>query len=145
MNQHPRIVLGLDEVRGPELDWAAREAESRKLPLQLVRAYHMIAEPMPFDRAIDRMIVADLKQRAERILQDALAHLDRCWPGVEPVATLVEGDPIRVLAEASGEAELTVLGSRQYGLLNSIMLGSVSTVVAATGPGPVGRGRPYAG
>ncbi len=137
MSQRPRIVLGLDDVRGPELDWAAREAESRQLPLELLRAYHVIPNPMPFDRAIDRMIVADLKQRAEHILQDALAHLGRCWPGVETVARLVEGEPIRLLSEASGEAELTVLGSRQYGLLNSIMTGSVSTVVAATGHGPV--------
>jgi nucleotide-binding universal stress UspA family protein len=137
MSQHPRIVLGLDDVRGPELDWAAREAESRQLPLQLLRAYHMIPDPMPFDRAIDRMIVADLKRRAEHILQDALAHLGRCWPEVKTVGTLVEGDPVRVLGEASGQAELTVLGSRQYGLFNSIMTGSVSTVVAATGRGPV--------
>ena len=42
MSQHPGIVVGLDDVRGPELDWAAREAENRQLPLQLVRAYHMI-------------------------------------------------------------------------------------------------------
>jgi nucleotide-binding universal stress UspA family protein len=137
MSQQATIVLGVNDVRGPELDWAAREAESRHQPLQLLRAYHVTAQPMPFDRTIDRMIVADLKQRAGHILQDALTHLGRSWPAVEVVGTLVEGDPVRVLGSASGKAELTVLGSRQYGLLNSIMLGSVSTVVAATGRGPV--------
>jgi nucleotide-binding universal stress UspA family protein len=137
MSQHTAVVVGLDDVRGPELDWAAREAETRQQPLHLLRVYHRLAPTLPFDRGIDRMITADLRHRGERVLQDALAHVRRSWPGVEVTGTLVEGDAAQVLREASVQAELTVVGSRQYGLLGSTVLGSVSTVVAAAGHGPV--------
>ena len=46
---------------------------------------------------------------------------------VEPA--LLEGDPAQTLAEHSEQLDLLVLGSRGYGPLRSVLLGSVSAQV----------------
>ena len=49
----------------------------------------------------------------------------------------MHGIPWEVLGDAAATAEVTVVGLRGHGVLGSAILSSVSTLVAARGPGPV--------
>jgi nucleotide-binding universal stress UspA family protein len=139
MEHHGAVVVGLGTVRHgvPELDWAAREAQSRNRPLHIVRAYHLSQATLPWETSTDRVIVADLRRVAEKHLRDALGHVHATWPEVSVEGVVVDGIAWEVLRDASREAELTVLGSRHLNAVGCAVLGSVSTVVAASGAGPV--------
>lgn len=139
MEHQGAVVVGLGTVRHgvPELDWAAREAQSRNRPLHIVRAYHLSQATLPWETSTDRVITADLRRVAEKHLRDALGHVHTTWPAVTVEGVVVDGIAWEVLRDASRDAELTVLGSRHLNAVGCAVLGSVSTVVAASGDGPV--------
>ncbi|MFC4029952.1 universal stress protein [Streptomyces polygonati] len=147
------VVAGLDG--SPEslsaADWAAREAESRGLPLRLVHAWEW--QPYDYDTR-GSLADADLtRQWAERIPREASAALRRRYPGLPITADRIAGRAAPTLLSAAAEAELLVLGSRGLGTLAGFAFGSVSlaVVAAATRPvvllragGPAGAGqRPH--
>ncbi len=82
-----------------------------------------------------------------RAMEDAIAALD----GVEAEAVVREGRADAVLAAASGDLDLLVVGSRNYGPLRRALLGTVSGRVADDAACPVlvvpraGAGEPAAG
>jgi nucleotide-binding universal stress UspA family protein len=139
MEHHGAVVVGLGTVRHgiPELDWAAREAQSRNRPLHVVRAYHLSQATLPWESSTDRMIIGDLRRIAEKHVRDALTHVRTQWPEVTAEGAVIDGVPWDVLRDASQEADLTVLGSRHLNAVGCAVLGSVSTVVAAGGAGPI--------
>lgn len=139
MEHEGAVVVGLGtEDRGiAELDWAAREAQIRHRPLHIVRAYHKSQATLPWESMADRSITNQLRRFAARHAGGALSHVRARWPDVEVQATVLDGAPAEVMRDASRTAEVTVLGSRHLAALGSALLGSVSTVVAAAGSGPV--------
>jgi nucleotide-binding universal stress UspA family protein len=66
-----------------------------------------------------------------------MAHVHREWPTLTVRANLVEGVPSEVLVHASADADVTVLGGRHLGAVTGLLLGSVSSAVAARAEGPV--------
>ena len=120
--QHP-IVVGVDESHGANtaLAWAADDAELRGQPLRVVCAHHGSGEA---------------GQVAQRLVSDAMAHLDANHPRVVREGVAVEGDAVHVLLEESKGARLIVLGPGRTGLGSSV-LGSVSAAVAARSASPV--------
>ncbi len=139
MDHHGAVVVGLGTVRHgvPELDWAARDAQSRGRPLHVVRAYHLSQATLPWESSADRLIIADLRRVAEKHLRDAFNHVRTRWPDVPVEGCVVDGVAADVLRDASRDAEVTVLGSRHLNAIGCAVLGSVSTVVAAGGSGPI--------
>jgi len=135
----PEILVGVgtDPEATAELDWAAAEAQARGARLLVVRAYHLAEGVRPWTTDIDAMLVDDMRQAAEHRLQHAIRYLHQDWPKLEVVAKAVDGVPSDVLVDKSADAVVTVVGSRQLGALGAAALGSVSTVVAAAGHGPV--------
>jgi nucleotide-binding universal stress UspA family protein len=133
------VVVGLGNASHgvPELDWAAREAQARNRPLHIVRAYHLSQATLPWENSTDRMIAVDLRQLAETRVRDALTRVRIHWPDLAVEGTVADGVASDVLGDASVEAELTVVGSRHLTAIGCAVLGSVSTVVAASGSGPV--------
>jgi nucleotide-binding universal stress UspA family protein len=63
----------------------------------------------------------------ERVMEEALGSID---PAIEARRTRLDGDPASLLAQAGEEADLLVLGSRGYGPVARVLLGSVSRRVA---------------
>src|SRR3954468_23378025 len=131
------VALGNYHQGLPELDWGAREAQTRNLPLHLVRSYHLSEATMPWASTADQAITDDLRHSAQRHLDTALEHLRDRWPDVESTGAIVDGLPWQVVIDHSVDAALTALGGRQLGAIGAALLGSVSTVVAAAAAGPV--------
>ena len=139
MSQHGAIVVGLGTERelGAELDWAAREARVRNRPLHIVHAYRLGQKALPWDSMVDREIESQMRATALRRLRRAVTHVKSHYPDVDVTSVAANGVPWLVLGSAAVTAEMTVVGSRRHGVLGSAVLGSVSTVVAARGPGPI--------
>ncbi|MDQ2749549.1 MAG: universal stress protein [Actinomycetota bacterium] len=135
------VLVGVDGSEGADqaLSWAAEEARSRGVGLRLICAYGgefsyggltMFGDfPVP-DLTLAREGTADL-------LAEAAARVTELAPEVEVSAQPVEDDPADALIEASAGASLIVLGARHLAGAGSVVLGSVSSAVAAHAACPV--------
>jgi nucleotide-binding universal stress UspA family protein len=74
------------------------------------------------------------RQRRGREIEDLLAGLP---PGVEGEARVEVGEAAAILGESAGDLDLLALGSRSYGPLRRVLLGSVSARVVADAGCPV--------
>lgn len=139
MSHNRAVVVGLGDARDdiPELSWAAREASVRNRPLHIIRAYNAAAATLPWDNMTDHAIESEMRSSALRRLRRAVTAVRGIYPDLVVHADAVHGIPWQVLGEAAASAELTVVGSRRHGALGSALLGSVSSLVAARGPGPI--------
>jgi nucleotide-binding universal stress UspA family protein len=139
MSTHtPSVVVGVDgsEPAAEAARAAAREADRRKLPLRLVRAFHWPAGDVPglpdaFDAcsASRRSANADL-DRLRSGLKDLL-------PGWAISAELLDGCADTVLCRATQHGDLLVVGASGLTWGAGGGLGSVAEAVAATAPCPV--------
>jgi nucleotide-binding universal stress UspA family protein len=128
------IIVGADGTDRSKaaVRWAAREAQRRGLPLQVVHAYEWEWDGARYD--MSGSYLDDAVQHAEGVTATA-AYEARVVAGELDV----EGDPVigdaaaRLLADAE-TGELVVLGSRGRGGFGSLLLGSVSQRVATHAP-----------
>lgn len=139
MSSEGAIVVGLGTQRGPgpELDWAAREAQARNRPLHIVHAYDLVQPVVPWDAVVDQTVESELRASALRRVRRAVKHVRSGHPSLAVTGVVARGPAWEVLGNAAVDAEMTVVGSRRHGVLGSAVLGSVSTVVAARGPGAI--------
>ncbi|BBY08235.1 universal stress protein [Mycobacterium noviomagense] len=128
---HSGVVVGVDGSSPSRvaIRWAAHEAAMRNAPLTLV---HVIfaqgwgpavfggsAEPSEELQAFGRKIIDDAVKVVEDSLQNgARPQIDR---------EVVSGPPVATLVDLSKDAQLAVVGRRGRGLLDRVLLGSVST------------------
>ena len=135
-NAHPslgRIASAFDG--SPEsrlaLHWAARLAaasNAERLRVITVHAPIAVAGLGFAAQSVDPIRRGDL----ERDQAAAIASLGRAVEG-----RVIEGKPAGVLVDASREADLLVMGSRGYGPLQAVLLGSVSHYVVRRAACPV--------
>ncbi|MFI9392774.1 universal stress protein [Streptomyces bauhiniae] len=125
------ITAGVDgtEESLAALDWAAREAVRRGLPLRVVHAWEEIGE-LPADRDTQRAW-------AEEGIGRAVGTLAERHPGLDATVELTEDDPVDALLAAGADAEALVLGSRGHGAVVGFLLGSVGLRVVAETTRPV--------
>ncbi|MGW4224241.1 universal stress protein [Streptomyces bauhiniae] len=133
----PRTVTaGLDgsaESRAA-VEWAAREARLRGLPLRLVQVW----EPLPDPLAQAPLLGAEAEQDwIERPPDESAEGLRLRHPGLEVITERRTGDPVDVLCEAAGTSELLALGSRGLGGLHGFIVGSVGLAVTGHADCPV--------
>ncbi|MFH8342336.1 universal stress protein [Streptomyces sp. AM6-12] len=124
------VTAGLDgspESRAA-VEWAAREAALRALPLRILH----VREPEP-EAGADRAAAGEW---ARRVRQSA-AGLRRRHPAVEVVTDQITGEPAQTLTEAADGAELLALGSRGLGRLGGFLVGSAGLFVIAHTTRPV--------
>ncbi|MEW2124082.1 universal stress protein [Streptomyces sp. NPDC007259] len=109
------------------LDWAAREAVARDLPLLIVHV-----------RQLSRRTDQEAQERdAGELLASAVRRVAETAPGLRP-STLAPLDfPSAALVSLSRDASLVVLGSRGLGGFRSLMLGSNSLATASMAKCPV--------
>jgi nucleotide-binding universal stress UspA family protein len=77
-----------------------------------------------------------LKDAIEGQTRDQLAEARETVPdGIDVEATLVSGDPVEaLLSSAETSVSILVVGSRAYGPLRRVLLGSVSTSLVRSAP-----------
>jgi nucleotide-binding universal stress UspA family protein len=71
-----------------------------------------------------------LRRTFEKRMRDAIASLGH---GVDVSGRLLDGDPSTALVDASAELDLLTLGSRGYGTVRTLLLGSVSRTLVREG------------
>ncbi|MBY8339541.1 universal stress protein [Streptomyces spinosirectus] len=128
------ITAGVDgtEESFAALDWAAREAVRRGLPLRVVQAWSF----QPYE-AID---AADPDTQAGWVrdaLDEAVRGVTGRHTGLDVAADVVSGDTVETLLDAAANAEMLVLGSRGHGPVVGFLLGSVGQQVIVGTKRPV--------
>lgn len=130
------VVAGLDgstESRAA-VEWAAREATLRGLPLRIVH----VSEPVPHPMAQAPLVGGETVQHwTERIPRESAEGVRLRHPGLEVTTRQLTGRPAQALAKEAQEAELLVLGSRAMGGIGGFMVGSVGLFVVAHAARPV--------
>ena len=130
------VVAGLDgssESRAA-VEWAAREATLRGLPLKVVHVWEPVPEPM----AQAPLLGAETQQHwSERIPRETTEGLRLRHPGIEITMEQSSGRPAETLVKAAQDAELLVLGSRGLSGIGGFMMGSVGLAVIAHAERPV--------
>lgn len=126
------ITAGVDgtEESLAALDWAAREAVRRGLPLRVVHAWRYAEALATVDRDTQRGWVSEGVAEAVRTVSER-------HPGLTVTTDVVEGAAAHALADAAAEAEMLVLGSRGHGPVVGFLLGSVGQQVIAEATRPV--------
>jgi nucleotide-binding universal stress UspA family protein len=126
-----QIVVGVDGSGESiaALDWAAREAKVRDVPLLIMHATMFREEflaPYPEERSIE----SEVLERALELARQIIAR-----ESIE--GRIVEPPPGQALVEASKGAALLVVGSRGLGGVARTFLGSVSQECATRASCPV--------
>ncbi|MFF7522138.1 universal stress protein [Streptomyces pseudovenezuelae] len=130
------VVAGLDgssESRAA-VEWAAREAKMRGLPLKVVHVWEPVPEPM----AQAPLLGVETQQHwSERIPREAVEGLRLRHPGIEITMQQSSGGAADTLVKAAEDAELLALGSRGLSGIGGFMVGSVGLAVVAHAERPV--------
>jgi nucleotide-binding universal stress UspA family protein len=123
------VVVAVDDEEHslPALEWAFAEASARRAPLLAVHAWWW-EEPGPLSSGVvdDEDEWEDAAQAQRVMMSEMLAGLREKFPDVEASTEFIRGETIDALEEASGDAQLLVLGTRGRGGFAGLLLGSVS-------------------
>ena len=137
------VAVGYDRTRPGEhaLGVAAREAARRSGSLLVISAYHWLTPPEPHSMA-PADTEATARKAAEEVAQYGAGRVRERHPDLPVEARAIAGYAGKVLAAASHEADLLVVGNRGTGGFHGLMLGSTSmrTLAEACCPVIVARG-----
>lgn len=135
------VVVGVDESPGADyaLAWALEEARSRAVPVRLIYAYGCALTYGGLAMYGD-LPVPDLphvRDVANKLLVKAAARAKELAPDVGVSTHAIDDDAAPALIDESARASTIVLGSRHFGSVASVALGSVSAAVSASAACPV--------
>jgi nucleotide-binding universal stress UspA family protein len=122
------------------VDWAAREAVLRGLPLRIVSA---VALPPRMTERLREAVsgldtVSDtLRKERDRALAAAAERVRAAAPELLIDVDELTGAPAQALAEAGSGAAMLVVGARGIGAFTALILGSVSQYVSTHATCPV--------
>jgi nucleotide-binding universal stress UspA family protein len=135
------VTVGLDGTRESlaAVDWAGREALLRGITLRIIQVRETGAYPYSpiADDEVER-------EWAQTITSEALDDLNSRMPDLSVTVDMVAGRPAHVLADASADTDLLVLGSRGLGTVLGFIVGSTAlpTVAHTVCPVVLVRARP---
>jgi nucleotide-binding universal stress UspA family protein len=127
------VVVGVDDGPNsqPAVEWAYAEASARSAPLVALHAWWW-EEPSALmgsptgDEGWEEDWTA-LAESRRVMMGEMLAGGREKYPDVEVRTEFVRGDATTALEEASGDAQLLVVGTRGRGGFTGLLLGSVSS------------------
>jgi nucleotide-binding universal stress UspA family protein len=116
------------------LAWAIGMAERAGADLSLLA----VVEPLPAPAVLAPPPSADLSAALRREREEQLADaVRRVPPGLRARTRLLDGPAARMLADAAHDLDLLVCGSRAYGPVGAVLLGSVARGLFHSAPCPV--------
>lgn len=123
------IVVG-DDGSAPStaaVKWAVEEAELRRRPLHVVRAWTMTSAVRPKDWTPGYVpSMQEFQEATQAALSESLEPLRARHPGVKLHCHAIHGSGAQVLVEVSAQADLLVTGHEGHGGLRERLLGSVA-------------------
>ena len=137
----PGIIVGIDGSAHshPALEWAMREAASRKEPLTVITVQGAEVAPNGWGSMVvlpaGQVRLEEIRHLAQEAVDKAAQQLGEAAPPVTVRA--IVGIPAAELVAASWGADLLVLGSRGAGGFTRLLMGSVSRQVSQHAHCPV--------
>ena len=133
-----RIAVAVD---GSEEGWSALDAAAaiaERLHAEL-EVLSVVEFPLPdWGAGFEAISAAEyetaVRKGTEEVLDQALARVPEA---LEAKRRMLEGDPADAIAGAAEDYDLLVVGSRAYGPLRRVLLGSVSARLMRSSPCPV--------
>lgn len=121
------VVVGVDgsHTSRTALDWAARDAELRGVPLTVVHVLAPVATAVWIDVPVPRDFIESRNRRATEIIGESTRAV-KASGGVPTRHYVLEGSVVPMLVEMSKGADLLVVGSRGVGEMQGLLHGSVS-------------------
>ena len=137
---HPGIVVGVDGSPGSKIavQWAARDAELRNVPLTLVHVLTATAGT-PLGVPLPPSWTRGQQERGQQVIDEALKIVDESCqrPPAHINCEIPSGGAVSTLVALSKEAELVVVGRRGNGTMRGRPLGSVSSALVHHSQCPV--------
>lgn len=132
------ILVGVDgsEESDAAVCWAAAEATRLDLPITLMHAVVPIVMSWPVAPLPDTLIDAE-REAAEQVIARARAVVAAADETLKVRSEVVFAAAVPVLADASKDASMVVVGSRGMGAFGRAVLGSVSSGLVHLGHGPI--------
>jgi nucleotide-binding universal stress UspA family protein len=133
-------VVGCGFDGSPEshraLAWAAELARTTSARLRVLSVYEpTLATSVAFGPGLPTASINEvLRRQQEEELAQAVSALDAA---IDASETLLDGDPQELLAGESAELDLLAVGSRGYGPLRAVLLGSVSSALVRSAQSPL--------
>jgi nucleotide-binding universal stress UspA family protein len=133
-------VVGCGFDGSPEshraLAWAAELARTTEARLRVLSVYEpTLAASVAFGGGLPTASINEvLRGKHEEELARAVSALDA---DIDASETLLDGDPQALLAGESAELDLLAVGSRGYGPLRAVLLGSVSSALVRSAESPL--------
>jgi nucleotide-binding universal stress UspA family protein len=133
------VTVGFDGSHESELALRAGVALARASGAVLRLVAVAVPPPVAYVRGGGRGSgYEELKEAIEQQVREQLTEAVGSVPDeVRAEATLLSGDPTERLVEAAGDGQLLILGSRAYGPLRRVVLGSVSSAIVRSARCPV--------
>ena len=120
------------------VDWAAREAVLRGVPLRIVSAAALLPRMIGGHAMSDYDTVADnIRTHRDQALAAGTERAAKAAPGLLVDADRLDGPPAHAVTEAGSGALMLVVGSRGVGAFAAMILGSVSRYAATHAACPV--------
>lgn len=136
------VTVGMDDSQLSRVAalHAAQAASQRGVTLRLLMALPPLGTNMAWYPELSADVAKVTKQRSEMLqntLEEDIAWLKQHFPDVEMSAAVEVGEPSVILNQATGDSQLTVVGTRGRGAFMSALLGSTSRGVLYKAAGPV--------
>ena len=125
------ILVGVDGSRPSKVavDWAAREASMRGVPLSIIHVIQSPAVRMWPEIPMPPEVLARMEKDSEELLSDARRTAEEATAGTRQIhieTETIAGGVLPTLIDLSKDAEMIVVGCRGTGPINRRLLGSVS-------------------
>ncbi|GJF16800.1 universal stress protein [Mycolicibacterium cyprinidarum] len=136
------IVVGVDGSAPARVavDWAARDAALRHIPLTLVYVLPGATVQSWMQVPLPAAFFEDEQETARKALEDARGVAEAATAGVDGIRIdqkAISGQPVQALADLSKDADMIVVGCRGLGKWERRLLGSVSSGLAQHAHCPV--------
>jgi nucleotide-binding universal stress UspA family protein len=131
---HHGVVVGIDgsPTSRVAVDWAARDAELRDVPLTVVHAMSTVVIGAWADFPMSPEFWKSRDRRAEELVREALGWVADAIsesPRIEVRHQVLPAAVVPTMVDMSKDADLVVVGCRGLGGVQNLLLGSVSSAL----------------